>query len=238
MLIRGVPQQLQPTTASVVTHHLEETITERWASSSATPVTNPAPQVDALAASTDPASPTPVPLAATTSYGPSEGIMERDDNEALGWDTVHYRSYTTRKLKGKLRSERVAASTTATGVGKVEERLERLEQAYAVSVGAWSKLQQQMEHFLQQKLDEMQEQITHWIEASQGARNQATIGSRPPEHPEEFIEPSLVKRSSLTAAEASSHPNTATQPCRTTQNAVLRNFSINESKSPAGLREN
>ncbi|KAH6939679.1 hypothetical protein HPB50_020432 [Hyalomma asiaticum] len=422
----GVPQQSQPSAASAVTHRVEEIITERWASSSTTSVTYPAPQVDALAASTDPASPTPAPHPATTSNGASEDIMEHDHNEASGWDTVHYRRYTTRRLKGELRSERteltltlgspvegrripveivdathpaevtskgvvkiraehteeyianhircesanildfrimgktqmllitfdtprpprrlsldyeivpvyehrpralacyrchglghmakfcpsqavcrsheehsqceetpfcvacqaaghisldpncptraykatrvpppkqsppaeshhqeqktkivknsstapktwtqVAASTTATGSSKVEERLERLEQAHAVSAGAWSKLQQQMEHFLQQKLDAMQEQITHWIQASQGARDQATVDSRPPEHPKEFIEPSLPKGSSLTSSRAPLHPNTATQLCSTTQSAVQGNSSVSKSKSPA-----
>ncbi|KAH6945634.1 hypothetical protein HPB50_009354 [Hyalomma asiaticum] len=90
-----------------------------------------------------------------------------------------------------------------------------------------------MEHFLQQKSDAMQEQITHWIQASQGARDQATIDSRPPEHPKEFIEPSLPKGSSLTSSQAPLHPNTATQLCSTTQSAVQGNSGINESKSPA-----
>ncbi|KAH6947299.1 hypothetical protein HPB50_018207 [Hyalomma asiaticum] len=496
----GVPQHSQPSAASAVTHRVEDIITERWASSSTISVTYPAPQVDALAASTDPASPTPAPHPATTSNGASEDIMEHDHNEASGWDTVHYRRYTTRRLKGELRSERVsrphffvlvrplnqtsiddipksaitrligqtapssvaaehaafkyiakanavrlsiwdkqhlcnllaqteltltlgspvegrripveivdathpaevtskgvvkiraehteeyianhircesanildfrimgktqmllitfdtprpprrlsldyeivpvyehrpralacyrchglghmakfcpsqavcrhcgrsheehsqceetpfcvacqaaghisldpncptraykatrvpppkqsppaeshhqeqktkivknsstapktwtqvAASTTATGSSKVEERLERLEQAHAVSAGAWSKLQQQMEHFLQQKLDAMQEQITHWIQASQGARDQATVDSRPPERPKEFIEPSLPKGSSLTSSQAPLHPNTATQLCSTTQSAVQGNSSVSESKSPA-----
>ncbi|KAH6945192.1 hypothetical protein HPB50_007517 [Hyalomma asiaticum] len=104
----GVPQQSQPSAASAVTRRVEEIITERWASSSTTSVTYPAPQVDALAASTDPASPTPAPHPATTSNGASEDIMEHDHNEASGWDTVHYRRYTTRRLKGELRSERVS----------------------------------------------------------------------------------------------------------------------------------
>ncbi|KAH6925177.1 hypothetical protein HPB50_001481 [Hyalomma asiaticum] len=108
----GVPQQSQPSAASAVNHRVEEIITERWASSSTTSVTDPAPQVDALAASTDPASPTPAPHPATTSNGASEDIMEHDHNEASGWDTVHYRRYTTRRLKGELRSERTELTLT------------------------------------------------------------------------------------------------------------------------------
>ncbi|KAH6945635.1 hypothetical protein HPB50_009355 [Hyalomma asiaticum] len=38
--------------------------------------------------------------------------MEHDDNEASGWDTVHYRRYTTRRLKGELRSERTELTLT------------------------------------------------------------------------------------------------------------------------------
>ncbi|KAH6946039.1 hypothetical protein HPB50_011282 [Hyalomma asiaticum] len=87
-------EMLSQRQASVVTHYVEETIMECYTSSSTTPGTHPAPQVDALTVSTGPASPAPVLLAATTSDGASEGIMEHEDNEALDWDTVHYRRYT------------------------------------------------------------------------------------------------------------------------------------------------
>ncbi|KAL1483808.1 hypothetical protein MTO96_050186 [Rhipicephalus appendiculatus] len=99
------------------------------------------------------------------------------------------------------------ASNAATNISKVEDRLERFEQAQAASTGAWTKFQQQMENFMQQKLNAMQQQITSWMQASQGIREQTAMYSPPPVKPKKSDGPPVPKKSSPPAAE-----HTTTQP--------------------------
>ncbi|KAL1471952.1 hypothetical protein MTO96_039642 [Rhipicephalus appendiculatus] len=101
----------------------------------------------------------------------------------------------------------VTASNAATNISKVEDRLERFEQAQAASTGAWTKFQQQMENFMQQKLDAMQQQITSWMQASQGIREQTAMSSPPPVKPKKSDGPPVPKKSAPPAAE-----HIATQP--------------------------
>ncbi|KAL1473685.1 hypothetical protein MTO96_038513 [Rhipicephalus appendiculatus] len=101
----------------------------------------------------------------------------------------------------------VTASNGATNIRKVEDRLERFEQAQAASTGAWTKFQQQMENFMQQKLDAMQQQITSWMQASQGIREQTAMNSPPPVKPKKSDGPPVPNKSSPPAVE-----HTTTQP--------------------------
>ncbi|KAL1472448.1 hypothetical protein MTO96_039320 [Rhipicephalus appendiculatus] len=66
------------------------------------PGTRTVPDADAVAAS---AGSTPSTSTQLTTTSP-EDSMEDEDNEPSEWDTVNYRRYTTRRLKGELRSER------------------------------------------------------------------------------------------------------------------------------------
>ncbi|KAL1440559.1 hypothetical protein MTO96_001117 [Rhipicephalus appendiculatus] len=101
----------------------------------------------------------------------------------------------------------VTASNAATNISKVEDRLERFEQAQEASTGAWTKFQQQMENFMQQKLDAMQQQITSWMQASQGIHEQTAMNSPLPVKPKKSDGPPVPKKSAPPAAE-----HIATQP--------------------------
>ncbi|KAL1425470.1 hypothetical protein MTO96_019134 [Rhipicephalus appendiculatus] len=199
----GPLQQLKQPTASLMASRTDGIATEHRNASSTRPGTRTVPDADAVAAS---AGSTPSTSTQLTTTSP-EDSMEDEDNEPSEWDTVNYRRYTTRRLKGELRSERVTASNAATNISKVEDRLERFEQAQAASTGAWTKFQQQMENFMQQKLDAMQQQITSWMQASQGIREQTAMSSPPPVKPKKSDGPPVPKKSAPPAAE-----HIATQP--------------------------
>ncbi|KAH7940267.1 hypothetical protein HPB52_022587 [Rhipicephalus sanguineus] len=106
----------------------------------------------------------------------------------------------------------VTASNAGINNNNFEDRLERFEQVQAASTGAWNKFQQQMENFMQQKLDAMQQQITSWIQASQGIREQTAINSPSQVKPKKSDGPPLPKKPSPAAAEHTVQANPATQP--------------------------
>ncbi|KAH7940677.1 hypothetical protein HPB49_003542 [Dermacentor silvarum] len=111
----------------------------------------------------------------------------------------------------------VMTSNRVKSNGKGEDKTERFEQVQAVSAGAWSKFQQQVENLIQQKLDAMQKQITSWIQASQGQHAQAAIN--PPQlgkatkslAPAPPKKPSLIPPEHTLQSKATSLPNTETQ---------------------------
>ncbi|KAH7965082.1 hypothetical protein HPB49_003296 [Dermacentor silvarum] len=111
----------------------------------------------------------------------------------------------------------VMTSNRVKSNGKGEDKTERFEQVQAVSAGAWSKFQQQMENLIQQKLDAMQKQITSWIQASQGQHAQATINppqvgkATKPLAPAPPKKPSLIPPEHALQSKATSLPNTETQ---------------------------
>ncbi|KAH7963504.1 hypothetical protein HPB52_021271 [Rhipicephalus sanguineus] len=80
----------------------DEIATELWNASSMMLGMRPAPEADTVAAAAA-GSASSKPTQLTTS---SEDSMEHEENDPSDWDTVHYRRYTTRRLKGELRSER------------------------------------------------------------------------------------------------------------------------------------
>ncbi|KAL1473872.1 hypothetical protein MTO96_038403 [Rhipicephalus appendiculatus] len=98
----GPLQQLKQPTASLMASRTEDIATEHWNASSTRPGTRTVADADAVAASAGSAPSTPTQL---TTASP-EDSMEDEDNEPSGWDTVKYRRYTTRRLKGVLRSQR------------------------------------------------------------------------------------------------------------------------------------
>ncbi|KAH9377200.1 hypothetical protein HPB48_017886 [Haemaphysalis longicornis] len=108
----------------------------------------------------------------------TEDSMEDEEKDPSEWNTVPYRRYTT-KLQGELRAERVTALNTAVNNSKTEARATCIEQARFVPGRCLSKLQQQMESFIQQKFEAMQKQIMSWMQASQGHSEQPAINPVP-----------------------------------------------------------
>ncbi|KAH9382143.1 hypothetical protein HPB48_008643 [Haemaphysalis longicornis] len=68
----------------------------------------------------------------------------------------------------------VTALNTAVNNSKTEARSTCVEHAQVVPAGALSKLQQQMESFIQQKFEAMQKQIMSWMQDSQGQPRSAS----------------------------------------------------------------
>ncbi|KAL1471953.1 hypothetical protein MTO96_039643 [Rhipicephalus appendiculatus] len=100
----GPLQQLKQPTASLMASRTDGIATEHRNSSSTRPGTRTVPDAAAVAAS---AGSTPSTSTQLTTMSP-EDSMEDEDNKPSEWDTVNYRRYTTRRLKGELRSEWVS----------------------------------------------------------------------------------------------------------------------------------
>ncbi|KAL1486918.1 hypothetical protein MTO96_031163 [Rhipicephalus appendiculatus] len=100
----GPLQQLKQPTASLMASRTDGIATEHRNASSTRSGTRTVPDADAVAAS---AGSTPSTSKQLTTTSP-EDSMEDEDNEPSEWDTVNYRRYTTRRLKGELRLERVS----------------------------------------------------------------------------------------------------------------------------------
>ncbi|KAH7986821.1 hypothetical protein HPB49_026513 [Dermacentor silvarum] len=87
-----------------MTSHTNEITVEHRNANSTWPGTRPVSEVDAKVDAAGSASLTATPLMTTS----LEDNMEHEDDDTSDWSPVNYRKYTTRRLKGELRSERVS----------------------------------------------------------------------------------------------------------------------------------
>ncbi|KAH7958296.1 hypothetical protein HPB49_000636 [Dermacentor silvarum] len=87
-----------------MTSHTNEITLEHRNANSTRPGTRPVSEVDEKVDAAGSASLTATPLMTTS----LEDNMEHEDDDTSDWSPVNYRRYTTRRLKGELRSERVS----------------------------------------------------------------------------------------------------------------------------------
>ncbi|KAH7945069.1 hypothetical protein HPB49_006140 [Dermacentor silvarum] len=107
--IAGSIQQLERLTDSTMTSHTNEITVEHRNANSTRPGTRPVSEVDAKVDAAGSVSLTATPLMTTS----LEDNMEHEDDDTSDWSPVNYRRYTTRRLKGELRSE----GCTSTDLG-------------------------------------------------------------------------------------------------------------------------
>ncbi|KAH7942380.1 hypothetical protein HPB49_023638 [Dermacentor silvarum] len=113
--IAGSIQQLERLTDSTMTSHTNEITVEHRNANSTLPGTRPVSEVDAKVDAAGSASLTATPLMTTS----LEDNMEHEDDDTTDWSPVNYRRYTTRRLKGELRSEQRELTLTPGTLGEV-----------------------------------------------------------------------------------------------------------------------